>query len=347
MYKKLSYLLFWVMLTSTGQACAASENKKKTSQVSQSQTTESQNSNIPVAETRDATYASSRYKPTGLLVSLDFQEEEVKPVKGTNGMHDMLVFRTPTGEASAADIFYEDGKKADRRARVTAGPQDKNNRALHFWLKNARIPGQKKGMFKGRVELAVPNLNWPSAFQRFRLYLHPDLKFYRQYPKESTWFSINEFWMGTRWGGHPFPFRISLNIAKPAGVGKPLYFTATSGVPAGGTVGKGNWRNIWAKVGLNFEVPLGEWLDVEIGYKQGNRKTGRFYMGVKRENDKHFTTVIDVTNWTYNPKSPVPVPLTNWNPAKLYTSSKIVDFVRKKSGVTQMYWDDFEIFANW
>ena len=138
-----------------------------------------------------------------------------------------------------------------------------------------------------------------------------------------------------------------MNIAKPAGVGKPLYFTAVAGVADGGAIGKGNWKDVWGKVGSDFEIPLGEWLDVEIGYKQGNKKSGRFYMGVKREKEKRFTAVFDVKNWTYHPGSPQPVPLTNWNPIKIYTSSKIVDFIRQKSGVTQIYWDDLEIYANW
>ena len=143
MYKKLSYLLFWVMLTSTGQACAASENKKKTSQVSQSQTTDTQSSKRHAPKTRDAVYASSRYKPTGLLLNLDFEDEEVKPVKGSKGKYDLLVFVTPTGEVTAVGIYYEDGNDSDRRARIAVDPENSQNHVLHYWLKNARAIGQK------------------------------------------------------------------------------------------------------------------------------------------------------------------------------------------------------------
>ena len=346
MNKKFSYLLFWVILTSAVQSCAAGEIKINTNQASPSQTAESQTSKIPTPGTRDAAYASSRYKPRNLIVSLDFEDEEVKPVKG-NKVYDMLEFRTPTGEASAVGIYYEGGNAADRGARISADPKDESNRVMHYWLKNARVSGQKKGLYKGRIQVDLADVNRTSVFQRFRLYLHPDLDFYRQYPKGSGWFTINEFWMGAKWKRHPYPFRITLNIGKPVGAGTDLYFTVGAGVAAGGAIGKGDWKNVWGKAGLNFKIPLGEWLDVEIGYKQGDKKTGRFYMGVKREKDKQFTTIIDKRNWTYHPESPEPVPLTNWNPIKIYTSSKIIDFVRKKSGVTQIFWDDLEIYADW
>ena len=70
-------------------------------------------------------------------------------------------------------------------------------------------------------------------------------------------------------------------------------------------------------------------------------------MGVKRENEDNFTTVFDITNWTYHPDSPEVVPMTSWQPLKIYTSSKIVDFIRKNGGVTQLYFDDLEIYDNW
>jgi hypothetical protein len=50
---------------------------------------------------------------------------------------------------------------------------------------------------------------------------------------------------------------------------------------------------------------------------------------------------IDVTNWTYNPNSPVPISLSRWNPQKLYASDNITHFVRDNGGVLQMYFDDF------
>ena len=163
----------------------------------------------------------------------------------------------------------------------------------------------------------------------------------------NLWFTVNEMWMGDKWKKHPYPFRLSLNIAKPKGAGKPLYFIASGGISAGESKNKREWEEIWVESGANFEIPIGEWLDIEIGYKAGDINTGHFYMGVKRENEDNFTTVFDITNWTYHPDSPEVVPMTSWQPLKIYTSSKIVDFIRKNGGVTQLYFDDLEIYDNW
>ena len=116
---------------------------------------------------------------------------------------------------------------------------------------------------------------------------------------------------------------------------------------AGGEAKRGRWKDIWVEAGSNFEVPIGEWLDIEVGYKAGNKETGRYYLAAKRASDQEFTTIFDVTNWTYHPESPEPVPITNINPMKLYSSERIVDFIRNKGGVAQLYWDDYEAYENW
>lgn len=357
MIKKLSFLVAWIMLASVSQACVASNKKQETSQITQNQTSQSQTSQdqIPQSEvpqkhtsqTRDAVYKSSPYKPAGLLGNLDFEDEEIIALKDKKGDYDALVYQLPGGEKTIVAIQYQGGNVNDRRARITTGPEDRENHTLHYWLKNARVPGQRKGQFKGRIQVNVPGLNETSLFQRYRFYLHPDLALYRQDPKLNTWFSLSALWMGTPWKGHEYPFNIVLNLAKPAGVGAPLYFTAKGSVRTGGAINRGKWKDVWGEAGWNFEVPVGEWIDIEIGYKAGDKNTGRFYMAAKREKDKVLTTIFDITNWTYHPKSPKLVPVTFWNPLKLYSGSRIIHFIRDKGGVAQLYWDDFEIYKNW
>jgi hypothetical protein len=340
----LFYVVFFVALS---QACAANENSTKNVQANKNQASQNQELKMDTEQTTAASSASSRYKPTGLLLRIDFEKEEVKPLTDKHGGYDQLVLNSASGDAAAIGIMYEGGKDSDRHARISADPKNAQNRVLHYWLKNARAPGQRQGRFKGRIQLGLSNLNMASFFQRFRLYLHPDLNIYRQFPGGNGWFTINELWMGARWEGHPFPFRMGVNIAKPAGVGRPLYFIASGDVSTGGPIRNGTWKQVWMELGSPFEVPVGEWIDIEIGYKQGDEKSGRFYMGAKRQQDKQFTTVFDVTNWTYHPDSPEPVALTNWQPLKLYTGSTIIDYIRKNAGVTQLYWDDLEIYGNW
>lgn len=304
-------------------------------------------SSHPAPGISDGSGGFAAHKPSAPIVKLDFENEAVRLVRGKQDNYDFISVPTADGRAKPLYIYYEAGEPAARGARIETDPMDRNNRVLHYWLKHAQIPGQHRGAFKGRVQMNLGRIKESSVFQRYRLLLHPDLKFYRQYPGRNAWFGISTMWMGAKWRGHPYPFKISLNIIKAAGIGKPLYFGVAASVAAGGEVGKGVWKNIWSQMGANFEVPVGEWLDVEIGYRAGDRDSGRFYMGVRAEGEEKFVTVFDIEDWTYHPASPVSVPLTDWQPFKLYTSRRIIDFIRDSGGVTQLYFDDIELYQNW
>lgn len=303
--------------------------------------------NIHIAAASDPAAADRRSQVGAgdLLLRTYFEDAVVEPPPGrSNRQVDVLKLNLPSGTPAKIGIFYEGGDPSARVAKVVTDPTDKENHVLQYWLKQARVPGQRKGRFKGRIQLAVSNLNLTQTYQRFRMYLHPDLVHYRSYPGVNTWFTINELWFGAQWKGHPHPFRITLTIGKEKGVGQPLRFLATGEATAGR---RAPWKAVWHSFDPNFEVPIGEWMDIEMGYRQGDRNTGRFYLGVKRRSDTRITTVIDVHDWTYNPKSPRPVPMTHWNPLKLYTSSAIIDHIRNSGGVTQIFFDDLEIRKSW
>jgi hypothetical protein len=342
MHVKLFYLPSLLVMILFFQACVVSGAETKSSQAAQNQTVSKHKPKV-----RKEAYKTSPYKPSELQLELDFEDEEIRPLEGREKTYDKLVLQTPNGTTTSVGIMYEGGDDKDRKARIVADPEDPANRVMHFWLKNARVPDQKKGKFKGRIQVNFPNVNKTSLFMRYRLYLHPDVAFYTELPKQSTRFIVGSMWMGQVWKGHKHPFKLSLRIAKPKGVGTKLYFVAAGGTYVGGDVRRGKWKDVWAEAGYNFEVPIGEWIDIEVGYKAGDKKTGRYYLGAKRARDSSFTTVFDVTNWTYNPQSPEPVPITNIQPIKLYSSGSVIDFIRKKGGVAQVYWDDFEAYDNW
>ena len=344
-YKNYKILSVLFIFACSCQHINAGEGKEISQQSTESSNPEKSSLQLP--ETNGTLSQSSLHKPSGLLFKLDFEDGEVVPVKGQESSYDILRIPTSKGPTKALAIYYEAGKPVDRRARIEIDPTNKNNKVLHYWLKNARIPGQRTGKFKGRIQLNLAGLTEKSVYQRYRLFLHPDIGYYKKYPARNLWFGISTMWMGALWRGHPYPFTISLNIVKPAGAGKPLHFAVSGLVADGGEIGKGIWKPIWGHMGANYDVPVGEWLDVEVGYKAGNKNTGRFYMGVKGEQDSEFTTVFDINDWTYHPDSPEPVPLTNWQPLKLYSGQNIIDFIRKNGGVAQLYFDDLELYDNW
>jgi hypothetical protein len=277
-----------------------------------------------------------------LFLSADMEGEVVAP--STNPLYDQLLVKWPSGVSGAISIQYEDGTIMDRYAQVITDPTKARNNVLQFWLKEARVPGQTEGRYKGRIQLNLADLNARLAYQRTRMYLHPDLALYRAYPNSNAWFTVNELWAGAPWKGDAYPFRITLDIVKDRGTGSPLRFAVTGSVYAGGDSGAGIWEPTWRSVNKQFAVPVGEWLDVEVGYQQGDAQSGRFYLVVKRAANAAKTVVLDVRNWTYHPNAPRPVPLTHWQPLKLYTSSAIIDYIRERGGVAQIYWDDLEIW---
>jgi hypothetical protein len=256
--------------------------------------------------------------------------------------HDFLRLKLPSGQTADFGIQYEGGTPADRHARVIDDPTKPGNKVLEYWLNEARVPGMRKGRQKGRIQLNLVEVNKTSLYQRVRMYLHPDLAHYRSYPKEHSFFTINELWFGAPWKGDDYPFRISLQIVKEKGV-RPLLLAAAGSVHIGGRKGAGHWKDLWGSVNKDFEVPVGEWLDVEVGYQQGNAQSGRFYVAVKPQSSGVRTKVLDVTNWTYHPQAPRPVPLTHWQPLKVYASGDIIDHVRNRGGAVRVYWDDLEI----
>lgn len=278
-----------------------------------------------------------------LAVDADFENAVIKPKKN-NPQVDKLLMKMPSGENGNLPIQYQDGKLTDRSAKLISDPAQAGNQVLKFWLKSAEIPGYKKGSKKGRIQVNIPKLDEKAIVTQYRIYLHPDLKHYSTYPKVNAWFVITELWMGENWTNeHRYPFRISLGIAKDKGINKPLGFhvSATTDIYPGSSE---KWEKSWGAANREFEVPIGEWLDVELGYRQGDAKSGRFYLTVKRDKDSEATTIFDFTNWTYSPYARKPVPLTTYQPLKIYTSEAIVNHIREKGGVAQIYYDDLKIW---
>lgn len=283
--------------------------------------------------------------PSGeVLLDVNFEDATITPPSDKKSLRklDVLAIKLPSGQPVEAAIYYEDGNSSGRFARIIPDPTKSGNHVLHYWLKEAQVPGERKGRFKGRIQMNMANFRWTEAYQRYRMYLHPDLQLYRSYPGKSTWFTINELWFGASWKGDANAFRITLGIGKEDGAGKPLYFIAT-----GETKEKGKWKPVWHSLSDKFSVPVGEWLDMEVGYRQGDKNTGRFRVAAKRASDATMTTIIDVHDWTYHPRAKKPVPMTQWNPLKLYTSSSVIDFIRNQGGVAQIYYDDLTILKKW
>jgi len=249
----------------------------------------------------------------------------------------------------AMSVFYESpGDVTDRYARLEADPSDPDNTVLHYWLKNATIDSGYKSHTKGRIQTGFPGhlVDAVEVYSSQRLFLHEDMNLLHSYPwnGDRWWLSVilQSLWSGAAWEGHPNPSLISLRMYSQGGKMRLALLCQT--MP--------EQEQIWQKTNFGYTLPVGEWVTLEIGYKMGNAETGRMVVMVTPESTGVRETVFDVTDWTYDPAADEPggtgpVPLTYWNPQKLYTSDNVVDFIRDSGGVAQVYWDDFAFSGEW
>jgi hypothetical protein len=250
----------------------------------------------------------------------------------------------------AMSVFYENaGDVGDRYARVIDDPTtNEPNRVLHYWLKNATIDSGYLQHTKGRIQSGFPAQldNAVEVYARQRVFIHEDVNLLLDYPRDADpwWIGVilEEFWMGAAWEGHPNPARINLSMFPFAGA-MHLNLLCES-MPNGPT--------LWSYANTDFELPIGTWITIEIGYKMGDENTGRMVVVVTDESTSERTIVFDVTDQTYNPAADLPggtgpVALTHWNAQKLYSSDNVIHYIRDAGGVLQAYFDDFAFSGQW
>jgi hypothetical protein len=94
-----------------------------------------------------------------------------------------------------------------------------------------------------------------------------------------------------------------------------------------------------------FPIPLGKWITQEIYIKEGNNQTGRFYLALTVDGVKY--VIVDQPMMTMSlAPGYVPDGQTAWNPIKIYTEGKVLDWFKAQNKTMDIYWDDLEIWLN-
>ena len=235
-------------------------------------------------------------------------------------------------------IWYEEKDATKSYAQIIDDPFNPDNKVLHFWLNEPHINYDviKK---KGRIQASiVNNRNLRSFYMKQKLFLTEDFEQLNFYPQKVNWMTIQEFWNDAT--GKEFPFRVTLNIRKIVkGEGDLNFGTHAQ------TKEKGKWNNIWKSVNEDYIVPVNQWITIETYLVEGNEDEGRFVFIVTDESGNK-ETIFDITGYTYHPKDPCPDGFNRFNPMKLYTSDDLINYMSENGKTLQMYWDDFEIWAN-
>lgn len=233
------------------------------------------------------------------------------------------------------------GDETQRWAKIVKDPENELNDVLTYRIiePNDKEPGKKKG----RVQLDINRNNCIKQYtQSVRLYLHSDMQELENWNESFYWLSLFEFWNNANWTNEKYPFRVTINIAKPEkGIGKPLYFHAK----ADKYKGLGRWEVVWEQLSNTMEVPFGEWIDIELSITEGDSKTGRFIMKATLHNEQE-KILFDVTNYTQHPKETCPDGFSEIHPLKFYTSEELVNFMKQNDKHLQIYWDDWKVWRN-
>lgn len=254
----------------------------------------------------------------------------------TNGPSDMRFGR--------AVVEFEAGSDVERGAEVVDVPGERGNHALRFWLAKPNVLGTGGRPAKGRVQMDVyGNEGIRELAMSVRMYLHPDFNIVRSFPGTIDWLTISEWWNNASWTGEKFPFRITVNLVKeaPGPNGVMLFQVHAQTLDTG----RNRWEYpVWSQINRTFAVPVGRWVTLDYGFVEGNADSGRFFLAATVNGGRR-TVIFDIKGYTHHPEDLQPEGLSHFNPVKLYTSSRLIEFVRESGGSMEIMWDDFELAA--
>ena len=164
-----------------------------------------------------------------------------------------------------------------------------------------------------------------------------------QYKGRISWFTVMEWWEyrdndidGDRAGKS----RVTLGINKEPGIGQELYWhlDAQKMQPQ-----SEKFNRLWEHKNKRVPVPIGKWFVIESFFKPGDESTGRIWVSITPDSGER-RVLFDVHNYTQHPDDPQPH--RGWQFFKLYTSSSILDYMRKAGRPVAGYYDDIEYWSD-
>ncbi len=238
-------------------------------------------------------------------------------------------------------VQYEGGDDTERSARVVPSPTDAGQNVLAFALQAPNVRDAAGTPQKGRVQLnayATDAVRAREVRLRVRMYLGEGFGSLSSLPKSFHWLTLSEWWNNAGWTGQPYPFRISVDLAKPtARAGTPLYFAVRAETLNTATR---RWNKpIWSRVNTGVPAPVGQWVTLEVYFREGDASQGRFRMSMQADGGEP-QVLFDQRGFTHHPDDPAPDGLTHLNPVKLYTSKLVVEHAAALGTPLEVFWDD-------
>jgi hypothetical protein len=187
-------------------------------------------------------------------------------------------------------------------------------------------------------------VNLPVYHTSHRMYLHPDIDYFRNYSSSITWFTVYEIWNEhiSDWTGDGAgSARWSLEINKAKGDNMSLYWRirAETMQPS-----EAEYKRLWDITNELVPIPLGKWFTLDLYMKRGEGSDGR--MTIKITPDGETTAILfDVVNTTMYPGHPE-LQISALQPFKLYLDDTYLDWMRSNNKLISAYYNDFKWYKN-
>jgi hypothetical protein len=238
-------------------------------------------------------------------------------------------------------VQYQGGDESERVARVVGDPDDTANHVLEFLLRAANVRDAEGAPQKGRIQLnayATESVRAPEIRMKVRMKLADGFEQLRSFDRAFRWLTLSEWWNDAGWTGQAYPFRITLDVTKPAAqAGARLFFAVRAETL---NVATRQWdTTVWSQVNTAVPVPTGRWVTLEYHFREGGANEGRFYLAMVPDGGTR-VVLFDQRGWTHHPDNPAPDGLTHLNPVKLYTSKALIEHAAATGHPLRVHWDD-------
>ena len=254
-------------------------------------------------------------------------------------------------------LFFESGTEEQRKVEIVPDPAEPEgrNKVLKFSVSDQHI-FLPSGEVKTRIQYDLRNRG-PAPrggylreyFQSCRLYFSENFSVLQKARTDDLgWICLQEFWNDPQWNDADRDYRQEARTGvKVVKRGRNLHFGAAGHDPYLEVPAPGN--NSWEEINTNFDIPLGKWMTQEIYVKEGGsagtKNPGRFYMAITVDGKR--TVIVDKIGMTTSEEPGYePDGQTAWQPMKLYTAGKVLDYFKEEGLTMDLYWDDLEIWLD-
>lgn len=239
-------------------------------------------------------------------------------------------------EIGKIKIFYETQNLDAAIAQVDDAPEKEGKKALHFKIVSPNVKKEGRNP-KSRIQLGIAKKpGFKSFVSEVSIFLPTSMDELNNYPDQISWLTLHEFWNApVKSVGKTFRIAIGLCKSKK---GK-LYF----GYRSQDYIGE-KFIDVAKSDNDSCEVPIGRWFRLRTEIIEGDKDSGSFCLTIKDGNqEKTIYKFKTQTMATVFCKKLYPRQgFTSLQPLKLYTSTRLTNWMKQKGCALEAYFTDWK-----